>query len=80
MKDHEQRDLNDRRRDDDRGPPEGWRERRRHAERRFPQIEEQVLSEEEWFRYFFAPKKGPLSDAVVTEISDGIFDSILIRD
>lgn len=73
MKDTERRTVNDRR-DDDQGPPAGWRERRRHAERRIPQIEEQVLSEEEWSQYFFAPKKGPQPDAMEPELSDAPLD------
>lgn len=73
MKDTERRNVNDRR-DDDQGPPDGWRDRRRHAERRIPQIEEQVLSEEEWSQYFFAPKKGPQSDTIDAELSGAAFD------
>lgn len=78
MRDHERRDLNDRR-DEDQGPPEGWRERRRHAERRIPQIEEQVLSEEEWSQYFFAPKKPPQPDAIDAELSGVTFNDSRIR-
>lgn len=78
MRDHERRDLNDRR-DEDQGPPEGWRDRRRHAERRIPQIEEQVLSEEEWSQYFFAPKKCPQPDAIEPELSAAAFDEGRIR-
>lgn len=36
----------------DYGPPAGWRDRRRTTERRIPNVEEQVISEEEWLLYF----------------------------
>jgi hypothetical protein len=40
------------RRDDDQGPPSGWKERRRTAERRIPSVEETDMSETEWLSYF----------------------------
>lgn len=40
------------RRQDDFGPPAGWRDRRRHAERRLPELREFVLSEIEFLFYF----------------------------
>lgn len=36
----------------DYGPPAGWRDRRRKTERRIPDVEEKVISEEEWLHYF----------------------------
>lgn len=36
------------RREDDRGPPDGWRDRRRTVERRLPTVEEGVVSLGEW--------------------------------
>jgi len=44
------------RRDDDRGPPSGWKERRRTAERRIPSVEETDMSETEWLSYFGSGK------------------------
>ena len=38
------------RRADDVGPPMGWRERRRHVERRMPTVKEDEISQYEWFR------------------------------
>lgn len=38
------------RRIDDAGPPSGWHERRTTAERRLPLVQEDVLTEKEWFR------------------------------
>ena len=40
------------RREEDIGPPSGWRDRRRHVERRIPQTEEVEVSDEEWATYF----------------------------
>ncbi len=33
-------------------PPQGWKDRRRTAERRIPDITEQEVSDAEWARYF----------------------------
>ena len=38
------------RRDKDSGPPQGWRDRRATAERRLPLVQEDALTEAEWFR------------------------------
>ena len=32
------------------GPPQGWCERRRLVERRLPEVEENAVTEREWFR------------------------------
>ena len=59
MPTEDRRQRTDRRDPDaDQGPPTGWPDRRRHAERRLPEIEESDLSEEEWAAYFSsaAPK------------------------
>ena len=40
------------RRDDDLGPPVGWKDRRRTTERRIPSVEEATISEDEWLAYF----------------------------
>lgn len=76
MKDHERRNQVDRR-DEDQGPPAGWRERRRHAERRIPEIEEQVLSEEEWLHYFSPPKKE--DEILEAEIGAAIYEQLQER-
>lgn len=36
----------------DLGPPKGWQERRRHAERRMPETVEIEISESEWQAWF----------------------------
>lgn len=38
------------RRNVDQGPPNGWKERRRTVERRLPSVEEDLISDHEWFR------------------------------
>jgi hypothetical protein len=40
------------RRQDDVGPPTGWKDRRRSTERRIPTIEECEVSESEWLMFF----------------------------
>jgi len=37
------------RRSEDAGPPPGWRDRRRFVERRLPVVQENALTESEWF-------------------------------
>lgn len=54
-----QRNTNDRRQQDN-GPPKGWRERRRAPERRIPELEECTISEADWLLYF-----GKTADAKV---------------
>lgn len=77
MKDHERRNLIDRRdHDDDQGPPAGWRDRRRHAERRIPQIEEQVLSDEEWTLYFCPPKPSQPTEILEAELGAAIYEQL----
>ena len=57
MKRIEKRGPNEDRRSEDVGPPSGWRDRRRHVERRIPTTEEVEVSEEEWETYFVNPPK-----------------------
>ena len=45
------------RRNEDVGPPDGWRERRRHVERRIPTAQEVEVSAEDWEAYFVTPAK-----------------------
>ena len=40
------------RRDEDIGPPAGWKDRRHTTERRIPTVEEATVSEDEWLAYF----------------------------
>lgn len=40
------------RREEDIGPPSGWRDRRRHVERRIPETREIEVSDDEWSTYF----------------------------
>ncbi|WP_374279253.1 hypothetical protein [Azonexus sp.] len=54
-KNNDRRVVNDRRQDDI-GPPSGWRDRRRRAERRLPELREFVMSEAD-FQTYFAPRK-----------------------
>ena len=64
------------RRDEDNGPPHGWKDRRRRTERRIPAIEEQTISEDEWEQYFGggSPAKPELVPAA--EIAATVFDKI----
>jgi hypothetical protein len=55
MKKRNTRGNNLDRREEDIGPPAGWRDRRRHVERRIPQTEEVEVSDEEWATYFVKP-------------------------
>lgn len=40
------------RRKEDKGPPEGWTERRRSVERRLPVVEEMTIPHSLWQEYF----------------------------
>lgn len=40
------------RRQEDLGPPQGWRERRRSVERRMPEVQEDAISRSEWDRHY----------------------------
>ena len=50
-REHKLRAASDRR-DDDIGPPAGWKDRRHTTERRIPNVEESSVSEDEWLAYF----------------------------
>lgn len=64
------------RRDDDNGPPHGWKERRRRTERRIPKIEEQIISESEWLLYFGAVTPATPSITPAIEIASTILDKV----
>lgn len=51
IRDHQERAAADRR-DEDIGPPPGWKDRRHTTERRIPSVEEATMSEDEWLAYF----------------------------
>jgi hypothetical protein len=51
------------RRLDDLGPPQGWKERRRHPERRLPAAEEIAVSDSEWESYFGASMRISIREA-----------------
>ena len=57
MKRTEKRGPNEDRRIEDVGPPSGWRDRRRHVERRIPKTEEVEVTDEEWATYFANPSR-----------------------
>lgn len=63
----ERRTRQDRRKIDS-APPEGWKDRRRKAERRIPEIIEQEFSEAEWALYFGDIKKSPVQPLLATPL------------
>lgn len=76
MEIQERRTGIDRRRHDY-GPPQGWRERRRHAEQRIPAVAEAAISDDEWLRYFGNSQhsdKTPSGDERAAEILGRIRD------
>lgn len=52
-RDQNRRHTHDRR-NDDLGPPAGWRDRRRIVERRLPRVAEDLISLDEWVRQMVA--------------------------
>ena len=56
-----QRDVADRRQEE-LGPPHGWKERRRHTERRLPEITEFLATESQWQMYFCCPDREAPTD------------------
>ncbi len=73
-KEHKTRAAKDRR-DDDLGPPGGWKDRRRHTERRIPTVEEQNMTEDEWLNYFGTPSAAP-QVTQADEAAADIFDKV----
>lgn len=67
-KEHKARAAQDRR-DDDCGPPSGWKERRRKAERRIPAVEETDMTEAEWLSYFGSEKSAETPSTETHEIA-----------
>lgn len=55
MNSTKERRLADDRRQEEVGPPSGWKDRRRRTERRIPKLSECDVSEEEW-DFYFGPK------------------------
>lgn len=70
-KEQKERAASDRR-DDDQGPPCGWKERRRNAERRIPSVEETEMSETEWLSYFGSPQPKTAASEQTHEIAADI--------
>ena len=68
--------MNDDRRIEDVGPPDGWRDRRRHVERRIPVSEEVEVSDEEWDVYFVNPAKKATPDRSTSNLSPLTFSSV----
>lgn len=68
----EPRDTADRRQEE-LGPPQGWKDRRRRTERRMPEIREFAVSESEWLSYFGAVRSTPLAAG---EVAADIFDGV----
>jgi hypothetical protein len=67
----ERRDTDDRRQEEF-GPPQGWRDRRRQTERRMPEIDEFEVSELEWEVYFGSLRQAPVATeaAASSELPD----------
>lgn len=63
------------RRQRDYGPPRGWTERRHHAERRLPAVEEAELSAEDFTRYFGTVGTVPGNDALLERAAE-VFDRV----
>ena len=62
------------RREQELGPPIGWRERRRKTERRIPEISEQVISEDDWQLYFGEKPKGAQPTIANSDAASDVFD------
>lgn len=73
----EPRDTADRRQEE-LGPPQGWKDRRRQTERRMPEIREFVVSESEWLSYFGAARSAPMAATMLAsgDATADIFDGI----
>ncbi|MGE5470612.1 MAG: hypothetical protein ACM3X0_07445 [Bacteroidota bacterium] len=64
------------RRGRDAGPPAGWRDRRRNAERRLPLAEEAEMSADEFARYFGCMTASPCpSDGLLDQAAE-VFDRV----
>ena len=57
----------------DAGPPRGCCERRRRAERRLPAIEENMISDAEWEKFFGGHSPKPANHSQLDQAAD-IFD------
>jgi len=79
MSNHNERRDSDDRRQEESGPPRGWKDRRRRTERRMPEINEHVVSEAEWLAYFGAGREvaSPANSPIIaSESSADIFDRV----
>ncbi|NJD24400.1 MAG: hypothetical protein FIB06_03240 [Betaproteobacteria bacterium] len=75
---HDQRAEHPDRRIEDNGPPSGWKERRKHVERRIPHPEEVDISDDDWERYF-TPKAGNHADELAHEAAGDTFETAAQR-
>lgn len=67
--------VNSDRRHADYGPPGVWKERRRTAERRLPEIQESEISEAEWLLHFGAiesAENNKPSDSAAPPIAENV--------
>ena len=70
---HDRRVAADRRQDDI-GPPSGWRDRRRRAERRLPELREFAMNESDFQQYFGHTGKTSTPAALGAPSADDAFD------
>lgn len=73
----ERRDCADRRQDEI-GPPRGWKDRRRRTERRIPALAEYEVSESEWLAYFGSAGRPAITAGGIAsgELASEVFDRI----
>lgn len=64
------------RRIEDIGPPSGWKDRRRHVERRIPETLEIEVTEAEWVLFFESrtTAEAPPETTAQQEVAANIFD------
>ncbi|GEM_PF-950424 len=65
--------ANDDRRQEEYGPPKGWEDRRRTAERRTLEFDECIVSESDWLLYFASTSfsaEGGITKAVSDNTAD----------
>jgi hypothetical protein len=60
-------------------PPQGWKDRRRTAERRIPELVEQEVSDAEWAQYFGGVAKARAQALVVNNLQLDNASEVLSR-
>lgn len=63
----------------DTAPPSGWKDRRRNAERRIPELVEQEVSEADWVLYFGRKTNFPAQTLVTNNLQTDQAAEILSR-